>query len=228
MFGATTFVAGFLLRPVVWPGQAQQETAAEPDAVVELPQQELNAEELAARGYISLETLKVRIDDGEIQWYDGTVWHTAATVEKMEKEDKFYVAEEDFQNFEEQMKQQLEDCRAEQESVGEQGETLLVGQKAEPKPTEKPKSDKPAVTTSVTVPVFVPEPTAPPENNVGGNPGGGDSGNSGNTGGGNTGGGNTSGGDSGNTGGDNTGGDSGNSGTDTGDGENMEWSDDYL
>ena len=199
MFGAATFVVGFLLRPVVWPGQAQQETAAEPDAVVEPPQQELNAEELAARGYISLETLKVRIDDGEIQWYDGTVWHTAATVEKMEKEDKFYVAEEDFRNFEEQMKQQLEGRRAEQESVGEQGETLLVGQKVEPKPTEKPKSDKPAVTTPVTVPVFVPEPTAPPENNVGGNTGGGDSGNSGNTGGGDSG-------TSGNIGGGNPGG----------------------
>ena len=255
LVGVVMFWVGFQLRPVLDPWEQQEVAAVPGDESVEVRQTEQSAAELAAQGYLPLEELTIRIDDGDVQWFDGVIWHTVAPMEELAKEDKFYAAQEGIRELEEQLKQQREDRRAEQESAVERGETLLVGQKAEPKPTEKPKSDKAAVTTPVTTPVFVPELTAPSENNGegnsgggdsgnngntgGGNPGGGDSGNSGNTGGGtpsggdsgnsgNTGGDNSGGGDSGNTGGDNAGGDSGNSGADTGDGENMEWSDDYL
>ena len=239
--GVAMFWIGYQVRPSLdsW---GKQETIAEPEGEnVEVQQAEQSVEELAARGYLSAEELKVRIDDGEVQWFDGVMWHTAASVEELAREDKFYAAQEGFQELEEQLKQQWEDRRAEQESAVERGETLLVGQKEQPKPTEKPKPTRPTVTAPapepVIVPELVPEPTAAPENSGGGNSGGGNSGG----GGGNSGGGNSGGGDSGNTGDSSNpgGGDSGNTGDngnsgggdnggDTGDGENMEWSDDYL
>ena len=276
LVGAVMFWVGFQARPVLDPWEQQEVAAVPGDESVEVQQTEQPAVDLAAQGYLSLEELTVRIDDGDVQWFDGVMWHTVAPVEELAKEDKFYATQEGVRELEEQLKQQREDRRAEQESVAERGETLLVGQKEEPKPTEKPKPTKPAVTAPVsqpvTVPELVPEPTAAPENSGGGNSGGGNSGggggntgNSGNSGGGggnsgnsgNSGGGdsgntgNSSGGDSGNTGdsGNSSGGDSGNSGSsgggdsgntgdngnsgggdsgDTGDGENMEWSDDYL
>lgn len=249
LVGVVMFWAGFQLRPVLDPWEQQEVAAVPGDESVEVQQTEQSAAELAAQGYLPLEELTVRIDDGDVQWFDGTMWHTVASMEELAKEDKFYVAQEGFLEFEEQMKQQREERRAEQESPEERGETLLVGQKEEPKPTEKPKPTKPTVTDSVPVaePGPVPGSAAAPESN-GGNSGGG---NSGGSGGGNTedsgnsSGGNPGGGDSGNSGDGNSGGgnpgsdaggntgsgsDTGNndSGGDTGDGENMEWSDDYL
>lgn len=262
------FWVGFQVRPVLDPWEQQEVAAVPGDESVEVQQTEQSAVDLAAQGYLSLEELTVRIDDGDVQWFDGVMWHTVAPVEELAKEDKFYAAQEGVRELEEQLKQQREDRRAEQESVAERGETLLVGQKEDPKPTEKPKPTKPTVTAPapVIVPELVPEPTAAPENSGGGNSGGGNSGGGGggNSGGGNSGGGdggntedsgNSGGGDSGNTGdsgnsgggdngntgdsGNSGGGDSGNTGDsgnsgggdnggDTGDGENMEWSDDYL
>lgn len=264
LVGAVMFWVGFQLRPVLDPWEQQEVAAVPGDESVEVQQTEQSAVDLAAQGYLSLEELTVRIDDGDVQWFDGVMWHTVAPVEELAKEDKFYAAQEGVRELEEQLKQQREDRRAEQENAVERGETLLVGQKEDPKPTEKPKPTKPTVTAPVSQPVvvpeFVPEPTAAPENSGGGNSGGGNSGGGGgNSGGGNSGGGgdggnpgggdggntgnsgNSGGGDSGNAGdsGNSGGGDSGNtgdsgnsgagdSGGDTGDGENMEWSDDYL
>ena len=255
LVGAVMFWAGLAVRPLIdSPGQQetvmQMEEASAPGDAMNIQQAELSAEELAARGYLSAEALDVRIDDGEVQWFDGVIWHGVASVEEMAKEDKFYVAQEDFREFEEQLKQREADSAAEG-SDSSQGETLSIGQREEPKPTAKPQSTKPAVTETVTVPIVIPvlepQPTPAPESNGGG--GGGsqpsapapDSGNSG-SGGGNSGGGDggssdPGSGDSGSSGGGDTGsgnaggsdeggGDSG--GSDTGDGENMEWSDDYL
>lgn len=257
LVGVVMFWVGFQLRPVLDPWEQQEVAAVPEDESVEVQQTEQSAAELAAQGYLPLEELTVRIDDGDVQWFDGTMWHTVASMEELAKEDKFYVAQEDFLEFEEQLKQQWEDSRAEQESPEEREETLLVGQKEIPKPVEKPKPTKPAETAPAEETVS--PPVAPSDgggnsggdsnpgggNGGGGNPSGGDSGNSG---GGNPSGGNSGGGDSGNSGGDNSGGNggevnpggdsgntsdsgnagSGDSGGDTGDGENMEWSDDYL
>lgn len=253
LVGVVMFWVGFQLRPVLDPWEQQEVAAVPEDESVEVQQTEQAAAELAAQGYLPLEELTVRIDDGDVQWFDGTMWHTVASMEELAKEDKFYVAQEDFLEFEEQLKQQWENRRAEQESSEEWGETLLVGQKVEPKPTEKP---KPTVTAPgpVTVPGPVPGPAAAPESNDsnsggdnsgggggntggGGNSGGGDSGNSGGS---NPGGGDSGNSGEGNSGGENPGSDAGgntgsdsdtgnnDSGGDTGDGENMEWSDDYL
>ena len=183
-----------------------------------------------------MEELKVRIDDGEVQWFDGMIWHTVSSVEEMQKEDKFYLAQEAFRLFEEQMRQQGAESDMEESEINQAG-TLSVGQKKEPKPAEKPKPTKPVVTEpvidpSLQLPIPGSIPTPAPDNigqpsspdsggNSGGNSGGGSSG------GGDGGSSGSGGGDGGNSGSD--GGDSGSSGGgDTGDGENMEWSDDYL
>ncbi|MCM1120321.1 MAG: hypothetical protein NC543_13285 [bacterium] len=251
LIGMAAFGTGLMVRPLIWP--VEQQVAAElerQDSEIMAEQQELSARELSAQGYLSAETLQVRIDDGEVQWYDGTIWHTVAAVEDMEKEDKFYAAQERLQEFEEQLKQELESRENQQEGLEPQEDILKVGQKQETKPAEKP---KPAVREPVSTPATnpVPEPTPTPEGGGnsagdGGSSGGGNSaGDGGNSGsdnptgdGGSSGGGNPAGGggdsgggnpagDGGNSGSDNPAGDGGSSG-DTGDGENMEWSDDYL
>lgn len=224
LIGAAAFGAGLMVRPLIWP--VEQQVAAEleqQDSELEIQHQELSARELSAQGYLSVETLQVRIDDGEVQWYDGMMWHTVAAVEDMEKEDKFYIAQERLQEFEEQLKQELQSWENQQEGIEPQEDILKVGQKQETKPTEKPKpAVREPVSTTATDPV--PEPTPAPES--GGNSAG-NGGNSDNSAGdGGSGGSDNPAGDGG-SGGDNSGGDGG-SGGDTGDGENMEWSDDYL
>lgn len=256
LVGVVMFWAGFAVRPLI-DAQKQQETVVQQETTVQqgevlaqgeamdIQQAELSAKELAAQGYISAEALDVRIDDGEVQWFDGVAWHGVASVEEMAKEDKFYAAQEVFREFEEQLKQQKEADRAAEESAAGQSGTLSIGQKEEPRPTAKPQSTKPQSTSPtvtapspVVPPVLEPQPMPVPDNSVtapdsgnsgsgGGNSGSGDGGNSGSGSGdgGNSDPGSGDGGDSG-SGGDTGSGDSG--GSDTGDGENMEWSEDYL
>ena len=237
MVGGVVFAAGLLARPLLLPEGRQQDAVAQTEgSIVEVQHAEILSEDLAAAGYLSVEELKVRIDDGEVQWFDGMIWHTVSSVEEMQKEDKFYLAQEAFRLFEEQMRQQGAESDMEESEINQAG-TLSVGQKKEPKPAEKPKPTKPVVTEpvidpSLQLPIPGSIPTPAPDNigqpsspdsggNSGGNSGGGSSG------GGDGGSSGSGGGDGGNSGSD--GGDSGSSGGgDTGDGENMEWSDDYL
>ena len=219
MVGGVMFAAGLLARPLLWPEERQQDAVAQTEgSIVEVQHAEILSEDLAAAGYLSVEELKVRIDDGEVQWFDGMIWHTVSSVEEMQKEDKFYLAQEAFRLFEEQMRQQGAESDMEESEINQAG-TLSVGQKKEPKPAEKPKPTKPVVTEpvidpSLQLPIPGSIPTPAPDNI--GQPSSPDSG--GNSGG-NSGGGSSGGGD---------GGSSGSGGGDTGDGENMEWSDDYL
>lgn len=220
--GAIMFWVGFQLRPVLAPWEQQEAAAVSVDESVEVQQTEQSAVELAAQGYLSVEELKIRINDGDVQWFDGMIWHTVASMEELAKEDKFYIAQESFLEFEEQIKQQREERRVEQESSEEQEETLLVGQKETPKPAVNSRPTNPTASD-------------PADSSEDGGSNGGNSG-SGNSGGGNSGGNGgeaNPGGDGGNSGEGGSAGDSdnaggGDSGGDTGDGENMEWSDDYL
>lgn len=220
--GGVMFAAGFLTRMAVDAGgpkdspveeQKPKETAAE-------QREEINPEEM---GYVASDTIRVRIEDNQVQWYDGRLWHEVASVEELEKEDRFCLAEEAFREFDEQMRQEKAAARQEQAGETEASGTLSVGVKETPRPVQRPQA-----TPAPQVPADVPAPEAGPADN---------------------------GGSGGNSGGgapqpENPGGgapqpanpatpppvtpppadvpaDSGNSG-DTGDGENMEWSDDYL
>ena len=139
--GAVMFAAGFLVRMTL-EGPAQTETPqAEGDLETVEQSREVVLEELMAQGYIDAGKLQVRIDDGQVQWYDGEIWHDTASVEELEKEDRFYLAEENFKAFQEELSQEREAERAQESVIPPEETTLLVGQKETPKPAQKPKSN---------------------------------------------------------------------------------------
>lgn len=241
--GAAMFGAGFLVR-TAWDGyEDRQEALAAQEAAAAaaeaLAQQEAQAaQEEAAEEYLTADVVQVRIQDGQVQWYDGRLWHEAASVEELERSDRFYLAEAAFREFDEQLRQEKAALRRQEAAGAAEKEALSVGRKETPKPPARPQTSvTPEAQTEAPVPA--PEVSAP-EAGTGGTDGGGSGG--GNPGGGNQnpgnqnpGSGSISGGtpvappppevpvnpgDSGDGGGD--------AGGDTGDGENMEWSDDYL
>ena len=218
--GGAIFAAGFLAGTVRDTGRppkqpAEEQTAEESQAE---ESEEISPESM---GYVASDTIRVRIEDNQVQWFDGRLWHEAASVEELEREDRFCLAAEAFQVFDEQLRQEKaaeRQARADQDASG----TLSVGVKETPKPPQRPQTPPQA-------PADVPETDPNPADTGGGNPGGGTS-------------------QPANPGPSNPGpstpttpatpppvapppadepADSGNSG-DTGDGENMEWSDDYL
>ena len=112
------------------------------------------------------EEIKVRIDDGEVQWFDGTLWHTVAAVEDLVAEDRFCKAEEAFLAFTEQL---IQEKVQEQAQVSQEQDTLLqeegpeVGQKPTPKPTPKPpkKPEQQEPAPDAEEPVETPPPSVP-------------------------------------------------------------------
>lgn len=170
----------------------------------------------AAGGYLSADEIRVRVNDGDVEWYDGRLWHRVASVEELVANDKFYVAQEKYGEFEEQLRQE--------EAVQQQKGTLLAQRQAEtsvwqkdaPAPASTPKpSSGTRPQTAVTAPVQTP---GTPQQSAGNDSSNDDSNDNDNS---------TSApaeppadtpveppSDAG--------------GSDTGDGENMEWSDDYL
>lgn len=128
--------------------------------------QDTLAGESAQSGGVALEEIRVRIDDGEVQWFDGTLWHTVAAAEELAAQDRFYQAEEAFLAFTEQLRQEKAEeqaqARQEQESLLQE-ESLSVGQKPTPKPSPKPqkKPEQPESVPDVQEPVETPPPSAP-------------------------------------------------------------------
>ena len=43
--------------------------------------------------YLSPDMIQVRVDDGQVQWHDGTLWHTVCSVEELIEKDRFTVDE---------------------------------------------------------------------------------------------------------------------------------------
>lgn len=113
------------------------------------------------------ENIKVRVDDGEVQWFDGTLWHTVAAVEELVAEDRFSKAEEAFLAFAEQLRQEQAEKQAQEQAQQEQ-DTLLkeegpaVGEKPTPKPDPKPQK-KPEATPDAEQPETVPDAEEPVE-----------------------------------------------------------------
>lgn len=147
----TTFAVGFGAGAVVMSGEGRQ-APADSGQIVVRQEQDMTQEELLAQGYLSADILKVRIHDGDVEWYDGTLWHVAASVEELQKEDTFYMAQAEFEKFMEQLKQEKEGQQTGnlQGESGEGDSQVLVGEKdAPPKPTTTP---KPQSTGSQTAP----------------------------------------------------------------------------
>ncbi len=192
----------------------------------------------AAASLIEVSQIKVRVNDGAVQWFDGTYWNEVAPVEELQQQDKFYLAEESLAAFEQQYTEAALASAENDTDTATEYTDLNVG---------KIKKDPPITTTQ------------PPQTNTsstGDTTGGGSTGeNSGGSTGENSG---------GSTGGSSSNGSSGGTTTtpstgtttpttpstptetpstpvetpstpaetpsdsNTGDGENMEWSDDYL
>jgi hypothetical protein len=177
-------------------------------------------------------SMLIRINDKDVEWYDGTRWNKAGTVEELEANDKYNAFSETRMELEEQIMQeniakmqtaqQTSDDAAQinrKLSVGTSGKTKNAddnkSQQKLPatvsKTTKQPDAQTPTVTQGTTTTVdndsSSDDTSDDSEDNSSSDSGSSDSGS-----------------DSGSSGGQES--DAGSS--DTGDGENMEWSDDYL
>ncbi len=243
--GAAMFGAGFLVR-TAWDGYedrqqalAAQEAAAEAAAAAAEEEALAQREAEAAGECLTADVVQVRIQDGQVQWYDGRLWHEAASVEELERTDRFALAEAAFRELDEQLRQEKAALRQQEAAGAAEKGALAVGRKETPKPPARPQTSvAPGAQTEAPAPeagAGAAEGGSGGGNSGGGNPGGGNP-NPGNPNPGapNPGSGSVSGGtnvappevpvnpgDSGGSAG-------GDAGSDTGDGENMEWSDDYL
>lgn len=248
--GVVMFAAGFLVR-MAWDGHvakqealAAQAEAAEKEALAQQDSQ--TVPEASAEGYLDADMIQVRIEDNQVQWYDGRLWHEVASVDELQMKDRFYLASEAFREFDEQLRQEKADARQAVAS-GEAGEkasgALSVGVKEAAKTEQRTQSKPSAPKASAPGAGSSDNGGGSGESSGGGNSDGGDF-SGGDSDEGNSGGGSLSGGNSGggSLGGGNSGGEEppvapppaeepsnpGDSGSSTGDGENMEWSDDYL
>ena len=59
-----------------------------------------------AAGYVKADDIRVRIEDGQVQWYDGRSWHEVSSAKDLEQEDRFCLAQESFRAFDRQLRQE--------------------------------------------------------------------------------------------------------------------------
>lgn len=121
----------------------------------------------------------IRIDDGMVEWFDGSKWCQAASVEELQQQDKFYLAKEALEEFEQNYIEEKTEEQQETLTILEEEEIpLLVGEKEKPK--EKPKKETPKTNTSSEQTTDTPVPTETPQppadaGSSGGSTGGGNS-----------------------------------------------------
>lgn len=136
--GIVTFLMGILVG-TAWNGYGQgRENAEVPESESETVVQSevMTPERLAAEGWLEAEVIRVRVEDGQVQWYDGRLWNHVASVEELEQQDRFSLAGEAFEAFEEEMRQ--ERAAGRQEIISQDGDAVLVGQKEIQRPTTRP------------------------------------------------------------------------------------------
>ena len=165
--GVVTFLMGILVGTALNGYGQSRESGEVPELESETVEQSdvMTPEQLAAEGYLAADVIRVRVEDGQVQWYDGRLWNQVAAVEELEKQDRFSLAEDAFKAFEEELRQ--EKAAGREKIIGEEQGTILVGQK------ETPKTTRP--NTTATAPQE-PEETIP---EAGGGDSGGGSGDSG-------------------------------------------------
>jgi uncharacterized membrane protein YgcG len=181
----------------------------------------------------------VRINDGNVEWYDGTRWNTASSVEELEMNDKYAATDAARVELEEQIKSEklAESLQTQSgaEEIQNENKIFIVGtkqnaitsketkqaqQKASASKDSQPQSTQPAQAATSSA--------ASVNDNSSGD--GGSSGDSGSSGGGSSDDGGSSGGGGSSDGGSSDSGGSSDDGgsSESGDGENMEWCIDYL
>ena len=110
------FFAGFGLRGVWNFGRPAEETEKGTAAGEDLNQGGHSSEEGLAENmtekpkedgqYLSPDMIQVRVDDGQVQWHDGTLWHTVCSVEELIEKDRFTVAQDSFLAYVEEVRRQ--------------------------------------------------------------------------------------------------------------------------
>ncbi len=136
--GAVTFLMGIFVG-MVWNGYGQgRENAEVPESESETVVQSevMTPERLAAEGYLTAEAIRVRVEDGQVQWYDGRLWNHVASVEELEQQDRFSLSGEAFEAFEEEMRQ--ERAAGRQKIISQDEDAVLVGQKETQRPATRP------------------------------------------------------------------------------------------
>lgn len=220
VIGVAAFLGGFVLRGI-WP-DAPRDSGVREDAVSDTV---TVRDGYLAAGEEGIPAVRVRMNDGDVEWYDGTRWNFVATAEELEKADPFSMTSDAWEALEERL---AETAREERQtalaSLSREEARLLIGEKER----SKPDAAKPPAAIQPR-PEQPPVPAQPQTPSVQGNGGSSDDDSSG----GDSSGDDSSGGgapDNGSSGGDSSGGqdDPPAENPDTGDGEDMEWSDDYL
>ena len=176
--GAVMFFAGFGLRGVWNFGRPAEETEKGTAAGEDLNQGGHSSEEGLAENmtekpkedgqYLSPDMIQVRVDAGQVQWHDGTLWHTVCSVEELIEKDRFTVAQDSFLAYVEEVRRQEEALlQAKQEEGQTRSQSISVGQKETPKTTVVRPQTQTQVPEEV-APTPTPEPVAEPEENWGG------------------------------------------------------------
>lgn len=216
--GIIIFTAGFLIGRAGAPSRkgdlAQGSDLQQVQAGIVVSTAEGSAESAAAGNVVRVEALRFRVDDGNVQWFDGIRWNTVAAVEELASQDKFALAKTALEEFEIQYEAQQEAGQQGMEPVpfGREENKVLTGMKENPKTVMPKPTPVPEVKTETPAPVQDQD-----GNNSGNNSG---SNNSGNDSGGNSGGNDSGSNDSGNQQEE-----SAETGADEGDGEDMEFGD---
>lgn len=98
------------------------------------------ASQTGAEGLLNREEIRVRVNDGMVQWFDGMKWNEVSSVEALQQEDRFYLAKAALEEFEQQYR--------EQKMVGQQAaEQQVTEQQAAGQQIENQKGGTACVTT---------------------------------------------------------------------------------
>ncbi len=161
MAGIVTFCLGILLGkclPAEKEGQVSEQAAGlgQEDGQKEI-QQQSEPKEI---------NIMVRINDGDVEWYDGIRWNRVGSAEELMKNDKYNMAEANRWELEESLLvKRAETVREESVFMGRENNELYVGKKEVPEaqsvqkpPVQKPPAQKP--TNQEQLPAETPVPSS--------------------------------------------------------------------
>lgn len=137
--GLVMFLAGFFMRGMWFDVQTKEGSPEEnPASGADSAQMGVLPQENAQNA-----SPQVRINDGNVEWYDGIRWNLAASVEQLEKEDPFNATQEARKELEQRLLQE----RAEKQqmalaSLNREENVPLIGEKEEQKPAAPQQSVK--------------------------------------------------------------------------------------
>jgi len=156
MVGIVTFCLGIVLGKCLPAEKAEQI----PEQVTSLEQEDEQKEILQQSEPEEINIL-VRINNEDVEWYDGIRWNRVDSVEELMKNDKYKLAEANRRELEESLQmKRVETVREESAFMSRENNELYVGKKEVPK---APSVQKPAQepTKEEQLPTETPVPSSP-------------------------------------------------------------------